>query len=135
MYGSVRFYRDSLTALLNQRKLRSVMRKAIFTFFLLLGIGCGLLSAWNDDWGMRIVMIAVGAMFGFAVGGGISRIGTNRHERMLEIDEELEPVAGGLGTSSRDLAANYWRDEGHMPYMKPPRPEHGTHMFDADKNL
>lgn len=111
------------------------MRKAIFTFFLLVGIGCGLLSAWDDDWGMRIVMISVGAIFGSAVGAGISRIGTTRGERMLEVDEELEPVAGGLGTSSRDLAANYWRDEGHMPYMKPPRPENGTHMLDADKNI
>ena len=40
------------------------MRKAIFVFFLLLGVGAGYLPARNDDWGLRIVMMAVGALFG-----------------------------------------------------------------------
>jgi hypothetical protein len=110
-----------------------IMRKAIFAFFLLLGIGCGLLSTWNDDWGMRIVMMAVGALFGAAIGGGLSQIGKANGMPLTRTDEEMFP--GGLGTSSRDLAANFWRDRGHMPFMKPPRPEHGLQMFDADKNV
>jgi len=110
------------------------MRKAIFLFFLLLGIGAGYLSARNDDWGLRIGMMAVGAMFGGAIGGGLSQIGKRQPRRPLLTEEEIEPIPG-MGTSGRDLAANYWRDEGHPQFMKPPRPEHGNHMFDADKNI
>jgi hypothetical protein len=112
------------------------MRKAIFLFFLLLGIGAGYLPARNDDWGLRIVMMAVGALFGGAVGGGLSQIGKRQpHRRRLLTEEEIEPIPGGGGSSGRDLAANFWRDEGHLPFTKPPRPEHGNHMLDADKNL
>lgn len=111
------------------------MRKAIFAFFLLLGIGCGLLSTWNDEWGIQLVMMAIGAMGGSAVGGALSQIGKPLRRFPLATEEDLRPFPGGLGTTSRDRAANYWRDEGHMPFMKPPRPEHGSHMFDADKNL
>jgi hypothetical protein len=25
-----------------------------------------------------------------------------------------------MGVTSEDLAANYWRDKGHPPFMKPP---------------
>lgn len=110
------------------------MRKAVFTFFLLLGIGCSLLSTRNDDWGTRIVMLAVGAMVGSAIGGALSQIGKPLRRLPLLADEEAEPFPASLGTSSRDRAANFWRDEGHMPFMKPPRPELGTHTFDADKN-
>jgi len=111
------------------------MRKAVFLFFLALGAGLGLLSARDDDWNLRFVMMAVGALFGGAVGGGLSQIGKQPPgRRRLLTEEEIEPIPGGLGTASRDLAANYWRDEGHAPLMKPPRPEHGKHMFDADKN-
>ncbi len=111
-----------------------MLRKAIFTFFLLLGIGCGLLSAWNYDWGLRIVMMAVGALFGGAIGGGLVRIG-RRHQgfRHWRTEEEVEPIPGG-GSSGRDLAMNFWRDEGHPPFTKQPRPEHGLRMLDADKN-
>ena len=110
------------------------MRKAIFLFFLLLGIGAGYLPARNDDWGLRIVMMAVGALFGGAIGGGLSQVGKRRRRLPLHAEEELEPIPG-MGTSGRDLAANYWRDEGHPQFMKPPRPEYGNHMLDADKNL
>ena len=111
------------------------MRKAIFLLFLLLGIGAGYLPARNDDWGVRIVMMTVGALFGGAVGGGLSQMGRGRSRRLpLQTDDEIEPIPG-MGVSGRDLAANYWRDEGHPQFMKPPRPEHGNHMFDADKNI
>ncbi len=111
------------------------MRKVIFLFFLLLGVGIGYLPARNDDWGLRLVMMAVGALFGGAIGGGLSQVGTRQRRMPLETEQELEPIPGGLGTSSRDLAANYWRDEGHLPDMKPPRAELGNRMLDADKNI
>lgn len=110
------------------------MRKAIFLFFLLLGIGAGYLPARNEDWGLRIVMMAVGALFGGAIGGGLSQIGKGQPRLPLQTEEEIEPTPG-MGTSGRDLAANYWRDEGHPQFMKPPRPELGNHMFDADKGI
>lgn len=110
------------------------MRKAIFVFFLLLGVGAGYLPARNDDWGLRIVMMAVGALFGGAIGGGLSRIGKQQPRHLLDTEEEIESIPG-VGMSGRDLAANYWRDEGHPQFMKPPRPEYGNHMLDADKNL
>ncbi|WP_038213262.1 hypothetical protein [Xenophilus azovorans] len=111
------------------------MRKAIFLFFLLLGVGAGFLLARSEDWGVRIVMMAVGALFGGAIGGGLSQIGKQQpRRRRLLTEEEVEPIPGG-GGSGRDLAVNYWRDEGHLPFTKPPRPEHGTRMLDADKNV
>lgn len=112
------------------------MRRAIFLFFLLLGIGVGYLPAHNDDWGLRVVMMAVGALFGGAIGGGLSQIGKRQttRARHWQTEEESEPIPG-MGTSGRHLAANYWRDEGHPQFMKPPRPEHGTGMLDADKNI
>lgn len=110
------------------------MRKAVFLCFLLLGIGAGYQSASEGGWGLRTVMMAVGALFGGAVGGGLSRIGmrqtTGRHWRT---EEEIEPIPG-MGSSSRDMAANYWRDEGHPPFMRPPHAEHGPRMLDADKS-
>lgn len=110
------------------------MRKAIFLFFLLLGIGAGYLSASHDDWGLRIGMMALGALFGGAIGGGLSQIGKQRQNLCPVLtEEELNPIPG-MGTASRDLAANYWRDEGHPQFMKPPRPEYGDRMFDAEKN-
>ena len=109
------------------------MRKAIFFFFLLLGIGIGLLSTLHDDWSLQLVMMTIGAMAGGAIGGGLSQIGKpNPSSQYLLTEEEIEPIPGGLGTSSRDLAANYWRDEGHPPFMKPPRIENEDRMFDCD---
>lgn len=109
------------------------MRKAIFLFFLLLGIGLGLLSARNDDWGLRLVMMAVGALFGGAIGGGLSQIGKKHPgRRLLLTEEEIEPIPGG-GSSGRDLAANYWRDKGAPPFTRMPDVEPDKHMFDPDK--
>jgi hypothetical protein len=108
------------------------MRKAVFIFFLSLGIAAGALATKGDDWGLSAVMMGMGALFGAAIGGGLASIGNARRRHALRTEDEIDPIPG-MGTSSRDLAANYWRDEGHPPFMKPPRPEHGNRMFDADK--
>lgn len=111
----------------------NVMRKLIFLLFLAIGIGLGWLSALHDEIGLQIGMMIVGAMFGGAVGGALSQIGSrNPGFRRLRTEEEIEPIPG-MGMSGRDLAVNFCRDEGHPPFMKPPRPEHGIHMLDADK--
>lgn len=109
------------------------MRRAIFIFFLLLGIGIGLLSARNDDWGLRVVMMAVGALFGGAIGGGLSQIGKRqpRSQRLLT-DEEIEPIPGS-GMSGRDIGANYWRDKGQPPFTRMPDADPDKHMHDPDR--
>lgn len=110
------------------------MRKVIFLFFLLLGIGAGCLSALNDDWGLRVGMMAVGGLFGGAIGGGLSQLGKPqaKFRRQWRTEAEIEPIAG-IGTSSRDLAANYWRDKGQPPFTRMPDAEPDKHMFDPDR--
>ena len=111
------------------------MRKLVFVVLFLAGVGLGWLPARHDDLGLQLVMMAIGALFGTAIGGGIAQIGLRRPwQRRIPTEEELQPIPG-MGTSSRDVAANFWRDKGYPPFMKPPRPELGTHMFDADKNV
>ena len=110
------------------------MRKAVFIFFLSLGIAAGAFATKGDDWGLSAVMMIVGALFGAAIGGGLASIGRRVPRLALRTEEEMDPIPG-MGTSSRDLAANYWRDEGHPQFMKPPRPEHGNRMLDADKQI
>lgn len=111
------------------------MRKLIFFLFLAVGVGLGWLSARHDESGLQIGMMMVGALFGGALGGSLSQLAArNPRLRRLRTEEEIEPIPG-MGMSGRDLAVNYCRDEGHPPFMKPPRPEHGIHMLDADKNI
>ena len=31
-----------------------------------------------------------------------------------------------MGVTSEDLAANFWRDKGHPPFMKPPEADFGS---------
>lgn len=112
-----------------------MMRKAVFLFFLMLGIGINMLAARGEEWGPRIVMMFVGALFGGAIGGGLSGIGSKHRGRLPLRSEAEESPIPGMGSSGRDLAANYWRDKGHPPFMKPPEPDptHGNRMFDPDK--
>ncbi|KQP23400.1 hypothetical protein [Pseudorhodoferax sp. Leaf267] len=109
------------------------MRKLVFLVVFMTGVGLGWLSARHDATGLQIGMMAVGALFGAAIGGGLCQIGLRRPwQRPIPTEEEMHPIPR-MGMSGRDMAANYWRDKGHPPFMKPPRPEYGLHMFDADK--
>lgn len=101
------------------------MRKLIFIVFIALGALIGLIAAANNDWGTRFVMMGVGALFGAPIGGALARIG--RKGRSLDWDENPLP---GNGTSSKDLAANYWRDEGHPPFAKPGEREDEMRRWD-----
>lgn len=108
------------------------MRKAVFIFFLSLGIAVGAMATKGDDWGLSAVMMGVGALSGAAVGGGLASIGKRQRGLTLRTEEEIDPVPG-MGTSSRDLAANYWRDKGSPPFTRLPDAEPDRHMFDPDK--
>ena len=104
------------------------MRKLIFMVFIALGALIGLISATNSDWGTRLVMMRIDALFGAPIGGALASIG--RKGRPLEWEENPLP---GMGTTPKDLAANYWRDKGHPPFMKPSEAEPDKHMFDPDR--
>lgn len=94
------------------------MRKLIFIGFIVAGSAIGLLSTLGDGWGLKFFMMCGGALVGAAAGGGLSSIGRGG-SRVPRQDGTLR----GLGTTPEDLADNYWRDEGHPQFMKPPSPD------------
>lgn len=105
------------------------VRKLIFIGIIAMGALVGLLSAVHDDWATRAVMAAVGALFAVPIGAVL----TQRLKPEVPgpaWDETLETSAV---SSPKALAANYWRDKGHPPFMKPPGAEPDKHMFDPDK--
>ena len=94
------------------------MKKFIVIGFIVVGSAVGLLSTLGDGWGIRLFMMGLGAFVGVAAGGALSRIGRGGRP-MPYRDDTLR----GLGTMSEDLMENYWRDEGHPQFMKPPLPD------------
>lgn len=105
------------------------MRKPIFIGIVAVGALVGLLTAANDDWATRLVMALVGVLFAAPIGAVLTR------ER--KADDAFaawdEPVDVGAATSPKALAANYWRDKGHAPFMKPSEADPDQHMFDPEK--
>lgn len=92
-------------ATLSDRSLE-MLRKAIFLVFVGVGVLVGLAAGLHGDRGLQIVMAGLGALVGAALGGaavGLGRRGTTRRE------------IPGLGTTSSDMAANFWRDRGRPP--------------------
>lgn len=109
------------------------MRKAIFILSLLVGTGAGYLSARHDDWGLQIGMMSMGALFGAAIGGGLSQIGKRPlQRRRLLTEEEIEPIPGS-GMTGRDVSVNYPRDKGQPPFSRMPDAEPDKNMFNPDK--
>ena len=100
------------------------MRKLIFISFIVLGAAVGLFSALNDDWGVRAVMMTIGAVVGTVLGGALTITGRRGRTR-----GSVEPDDAPL----EELDRNYWRDKGHPPFMKPPNAEPDRHMFDPDR--
>lgn len=94
------------------------MRKLIFIGFIVAGSAIGLLSTLGDGWSLKFFMMCGGALVGTAVGGGLLRIG--RGESLVPRQDD---TLRGLGTTPEDLVDNYWRDEGHPQFMKPPSPD------------
>lgn len=94
------------------------MRKLVFFCAVAIGALVGLLSASGDDLATGSVLVAVGSLFGAAIGGAATRLG--RSKKSLQWHSDPIP---GMGVTSEDLAANFWRDKGHPPFMKPPEAE------------
>ena len=91
------------------------MRKAVFLVFIALGAAVGLLATLDDGWGLSLIIAAFGALIGSAIGGALSRIGKSGQPLAIK-----EDGLRGLGTTPDDLMDNYWRDQGHPQFMKPP---------------
>lgn len=104
------------------------MRKLAFLGFIALGALIGLLSAAKDDWATRAVMMGIGALFGAPIGAALANTGKKRPPMKWEKDE-----IPGMGVTSEDLAANYWRDKGHPPLIKPPEVEPDARTHDHHK--
>ena len=105
------------------------MRKAVFSILVAAGAGAGLIAAVEGDWGLRVVMMTIGAVVGAAIGGALTRVGKRPTAlRPVGLDEPY-----GQGTSAEDRDRNYWRDKGHSPFMKPQSAEPDRHMFDPDR--
>ena len=83
-----------------------MLRKAIFLTLVGVGALIGVVAAINGDWGLRVVMAGFGALFGAAVGGAVIKLGRRATEPR---------VIPGLGTTTGDIAANFWRDKGRPP--------------------
>jgi len=104
------------------------VRKLIFIGIVVAGAIVGLLSAIHDDLATRGVMAMVGALFGAAIGGAVTRLGRPRTPE----DRPRDPIPA-LGMTSDDLVANYWRDKGRPQLTSGLEPEHGRNQFDPDK--
>ncbi len=102
------------------------MRKLVFLACIAIGGLAGLLVAAHDAWSVRAVMISIGCVAGAAIGGAIARRAGVRRQKVPEV-----PFGMGSGPDARDL--NYWRDEGHPPFMRPSRSEPDQHMFDPER--
>ncbi|WP_428422659.1 hypothetical protein [Methylibium sp.] len=109
------------------------MRKLVFTAVLVLGALAGLLAAARDDWGTRIVMMCVGVLFAAPVGAAIAFIGSRVNAVGGDDRWRRRDGLTGDGTSADDLAANYGRDKGYPPFMKPPDGLPDKHQFDPDR--
>lgn len=107
------------------------MRKLFFIGFVALGALVGLLASAKDDWATQIVMMGLGVLFGAPLGAALTSRGK---PWMRDVDtDDNESELPGTSTSSKDLSANYWRDKGYPPLMKPTDAEPDMHMFDPDK--
>lgn len=104
------------------------MRKLLLIGFVAVCAAVGFFSALDDDRPTQFVMSGLGALFGLAIGGGLLRIGS-RHDA----NRRFDMVIPGMGSSTADLAANYWRDRGHPPFMKPRVTAPDEHQFDPDR--
>jgi hypothetical protein len=101
----------------------------VFFGIVVIGALVGLLSAANDDWATRLIMASVGVLFA----APIAAVLTRRPKAKLGLQAWEESSEIGMPTSPKALVANYWRDKGHPPFMKPSDAEPNKYMFDPEK--
>lgn len=105
------------------------MRILLFFGIVVVGALIGLLSAASDDWTTRAVMAVIGMLFAAPLAAVLTK--GPKAKLRLEVWDDSSEVA--TATSPRALTANYWRDKGHPPFMRPSDAEPDKHMFDPEK--
>ena len=105
------------------------MRLVLFAAVLALGAMIGVIAAAGDDTSTKVTMAFVGVLFALPVGALLARRRKGSESGQLS-DQLLDPSGS---TSPRSLSANYWRDRGHPPFMKPSDGDPDKHMFDPDR--
>jgi hypothetical protein len=94
------------------------MRKLIY--FTIVGIGAfvGFISAIHDSWWLRFVMMVMGVVFALPL-GGLAFVGKQHSRGSHPRRHHHKSILTGNDVTPDDLAANYWRDKGHPPFMNP----------------
>ena len=110
------------------------MRKIIFITIVALGALVGFVTAIADDWPTRIGMMLLGVLISIPI-AGVAFVGTNRSTNSGRSGRgrRHESALNGQGISAEDLAANYWRDKGHPPFMNPADAIPDAHVNDPLK--
>lgn len=91
------------------------LRLTLFLAIVVAGAIAGFLTGSGEDSDTRLVLAGIGSLIGAAIGGAVLKLGGTRGPNATT----GSPIPGS-GVTSEDLAANYWRDKGHPPFMKPP---------------
>jgi hypothetical protein len=105
------------------------LRKWLGLSVLALGVAVGSVLAADGDWAFQLVMGAVGGFYTLPVALALAGSGRSRRRAFLPSD----PLTGEDPGRPESRMANYWRDRGHPPFMKPSDAEPDEHMFDPDR--
>ena len=91
------------------------MRLALFFAIVVAVAIAGFVTGIGEDTATRLVLAGIGSLIGAAIGGAVLKLGGIKGS-----NTSTGGAIPGSGVTSEDLAANYWRDKGHPPFMKPP---------------
>jgi hypothetical protein len=91
------------------------LRLTLFLATVVVGAIAGYATSSGEDGATRLVLAGIGSLIGAAIGGAVLKLGGTKGPKT----STGSPIPGS-GVTSEDLAANYWRDKGHPPFMKPP---------------